>query len=179
MCCYFDWDRIRGKLPPLDTQNIGVICSFGCVRVKEVSAIIQPEQMGRTAEEQSAVHGEERLACWRRLVVNYGTESQLCWRLKKLLYPPFKVRDMIKIVLGLISNAGRFIFSSICGNALRSHWGCWCRRILCGSGERPSWGETTTLDSWSSTRRTGTDSEGQTELQEEQTVRITCLITGL
>lgn len=52
---------------------------------------------------------------------------------------------------------------------VRSHRECWCLRTLCGSGEKTRREEKTTLDWWGSTQRTGTDSEGQIKLREEQT----------
>lgn len=57
-------------------------------------------------------------------------------------------------------------FQSLCSYCWisRSHWGCWYQQTLCGSGERTGWAERTTWGSWSSTHRTGRDSEGQLRL---------------
>lgn len=59
-------------------------------------------------------------------------------------------------------------FQSLCSYCWisRSHWGCWYQQTLCGSGERTGWAERTTWGSWSSTHRTGRDSEGQLRLWE-------------
>lgn len=59
-----------------------------------------------------------------------------------------------------------------CLRALRSHWGYWCPRTLCGSGEQTKRAWRTTSGSWSSTHRTSRDSEDRSELGEEETHRL-------
>lgn len=62
MCCSFDWDRIRGKMPPQTPRTSVLSAALAASESKKSRpSLTQLEQMGGTAEEQSAVHGEERL----------------------------------------------------------------------------------------------------------------------